>query len=71
MAFIRRSGIAPLMPALRTHCSAGRGLRVLTTTYTGSTEGRALDELSEAGAHVRVSYDVTSTRLHGNQRRLC
>ena len=64
MAFIRRSGIAPLMPALRIHCSAGRGLRVLTTTYTGSTEGRALDELSEAGAHVRVSYDVTGTRLH-------
>jgi superfamily II DNA or RNA helicase/HKD family nuclease len=64
MAFIRRSGIAPLLPALRTHCAAGRSLRVLTTTYTGSTEGRALDELSEAGAHVRVSYDVTGTRLH-------
>ena len=39
MAFIRRSGIAPLMPALRDHCAAGRDLRVLTTTYTGSTEG--------------------------------
>ena len=39
-------------------------LRVLTTTYTGSTEARALDELSEAGADVRVSYDTTGTRLH-------
>jgi superfamily II DNA or RNA helicase/HKD family nuclease len=64
MAFIRRSGISPLMPALRAHCTAGRALRVLTTTYTGSTEARALDELSQAGADVRVSYDIASTRLH-------
>ena len=64
MAFIRRSGIAPLMPALRAHCAAGRGLRVLTTTYTGSTEARALDELHEGGADIRVSYDTTGTRLH-------
>jgi len=64
MAFIRRSGIAPLVDALRAHCGAGREVRVLTTTYTGSTEARALDELSGLGAHVRISYDVTSTRLH-------
>jgi len=32
MAFVRKSGIAPLVGALRTHCSAGRSLRVLTTT---------------------------------------
>lgn len=64
MAFIRRSGISPLLDALRGHCGAGREVRVLTTTYTGSTEARALDELRELGADVRVSYDVTSTRLH-------
>ena len=64
MAFVRRSGIAPLAAAIRAHCTAGRVLRVLTTTYTGSTEGRALDELREAGADVRVSYDTSSTRLH-------
>ena len=64
MAFIRRSGISPLVDALRAHCGAGREVRILTTTYTGSTEARALDELREIGANVRVSYDVTSTRLH-------
>jgi superfamily II DNA or RNA helicase/HKD family nuclease len=64
MAFIRKSGIAPLVGALRTHCSAGRGLRVLTTTYTNSTEGAALDALRDLGADVRVSYDTTGTRLH-------
>ena len=55
MAFIRRSGIAPLMQALREHCAAGRALRVLTTSYTGSTEARALDELFEAGSDILVS----------------
>jgi superfamily II DNA or RNA helicase/HKD family nuclease len=64
MAFIRRSGIAPLVDALRMHCDAGRGLRVLTTTYTGSTEGSALDSLQKLGAEIRVSYDTAGTRLH-------
>lgn len=64
MAFIRRSGIAPLLDTLRQHCQSGRELRVLTTTYTGSTEGRALDALLELGAEVRVSYDTSTTRLH-------
>jgi superfamily II DNA or RNA helicase/HKD family nuclease len=64
MAFIRRSGISPLLDALRGHCADGKRLRVLTTTYTGSTERRAVDELAALGAEVRVSYDVSTTRLH-------
>jgi superfamily II DNA or RNA helicase len=64
MAFIRYSGIAPLLAALARHRNDGRQLRVLTTTYTGSTEARALDVLGDLGAEIRVSYDTTSTRLH-------
>lgn len=64
MAFIRWSGIAPLLERLRRHCDARRRLRVLTTTYTNSTEARALEALRAAGAEVRVSYDVSTTRLH-------
>lgn len=64
MAFIRRSGIRPMLEALRAHCQSGRALRVLTTIYTGSTEGSALEELQDLGAEVRVSYDQGSTRLH-------
>ena len=73
MAFIRRSGIRPLLDALRRHVERQSrtpgepdvpALRVLTTTYTGSTERRALDELADLGADVRVSYDTTTTRLH-------
>ncbi len=64
MAFIRRSGIAPLIDALRLHCTSVRPLRVLTTIYTETTEARALDELQRAGAEIRVSYDLSTTRLH-------
>lgn len=64
MAFIRRSGISPLRDALRRHVDRGRSLRVLTTTYTGSTELAALELLEQLRAEVRVSYDTSSTRLH-------
>ena len=64
MAFIRRSGMLPFTDALRRHVEADRPLRVLTTTYTGSTEAEALELLRELGADVRVSYDTSSTRLH-------
>ncbi len=64
MAFIRRTGINPLMDALRRHLGDGKSLRVLTTVFTGSTEAEAIEALLNLGAQVRVSYDTTSTRLH-------
>lgn len=64
MAFVRWSGIRPLIDGLRRHCRDGKRLRLVTTTYTNSTELRALDELAALGAEVKVSYDVASTRLH-------
>jgi superfamily II DNA or RNA helicase/HKD family nuclease len=64
MAFVRRSGLVPLADALREHCNRGKPLRVLTTTYTGSTEAKALDLLVDLGAQVKVSYDLSTTRLH-------
>jgi superfamily II DNA or RNA helicase len=64
MAFIRRTGINPLMEALRHHVEEGKPVRILTTAYTGSTEAEALEALIRLGAQVRVSYDTSSTRLH-------
>ena len=64
VAFIRWAGIRVLLAPLRRLADRGVPLRVITTTYLGSTERRALDELRELGAEVRVSYDTRSTRLH-------
>lgn len=64
MAFIRRTGIQPLRDDIQRHVDGGRKMRVLTTTYTNSTELEALELLTNLGAEVRVSYDTTGTRLH-------
>ncbi|MFN8037319.1 MAG: DUF3427 domain-containing protein [Acidimicrobiia bacterium] len=64
MAFVRWSGIRPMLDALRRHRREGKRLRVITTTYTNSTELRALDALAALGAEIKVSYDTASTRLH-------
>lgn len=64
LAFIRWTGIRQLLPHLRRHVEAGKPLRIITTTYTGSTELRALEALTELGAQVKVSYDTSTTRLH-------
>jgi superfamily II DNA or RNA helicase/HKD family nuclease len=63
-AFIRWTGIRELLPALTRHVETGRQLRVITTTYTGTTEPRALQALQALGGQVKVSYDISTTRLH-------
>lgn len=64
IAFIRRPGVAPVLPHLRELMAAGHRMRVLTTVFTGFTEVEALIQLQQAGAEIRVSYDQTNTRLH-------
>src|SRR5690606_29867309 len=54
----------PMLPGLRRHIDDGGQVRLLTTTYTNSTELQALEALAEIGVSVRVSYDTTTTRLH-------
>ena len=63
-AFIKWNGFRILEPALRAYRDLERPLRVITTTYIGATERRALDALCEMGAQVKVSYETRGTRLH-------
>ncbi len=64
-AFIRWSGVRLLEPQLRDLADAGKRLRVITTTYLGSTERKTLDRLvNDYGAEVMVQYDALRTRLH-------
>lgn len=64
VAFIRWSGLRLIAPKLRTFVERGGTLRVITSTYTGSTERRAIEHLIELGAQVKVSYQTDTTRLH-------
>jgi superfamily II DNA or RNA helicase/HKD family nuclease len=64
-AFVMWHGLRLLEKQLATLNEAGVPLRVITTTYIGGTERRALDRLvREFGADVRVQYDAARTRLH-------
>ena len=71
VSFITVSGVRKLQDVLQQITSLGSNgqsatrLRILTTTYTGATEARALDELARLpGCEIRVSLDGRRTRLH-------
>ena len=71
VSFITVSGVRKLqdvlqqITALTAQARGATRLRILTTTYTGATEARALDELARLpGCEVRVSLDGRRTRLH-------
>ncbi|MDR3080998.1 MAG: phospholipase D-like domain-containing protein, partial [Streptomyces sp.] len=64
-AFVKWYGIRILESALRSAHDRGVPIRVITTTYMGATERRALDRLvRDFGAEVKVNYETRSTRLH-------
>ncbi|MET1153861.1 phospholipase D-like domain-containing protein, partial [Arthrobacter sp.] len=64
-AFVRWTGLRLLHPALEELKERGAKLRVITTTYMGATERRAIDELvTRYGAEVKISYETRATRLH-------
>jgi superfamily II DNA or RNA helicase/HKD family nuclease len=64
-AFIKWTGVRLLESELADLAQAGKQLRVITTTYLGSTERKTLDRLvRDYGAEVMVQYDALRTRLH-------
>lgn len=64
-AFVRWTGLRLLQPALERLIERGVKLRVITTTYMGATERRAIDELvNRYGAEVKINYETQATRLH-------
>jgi superfamily II DNA or RNA helicase/HKD family nuclease len=63
-AFVIWSGVRHLREALAGVNERGGRVRVITTTYMGATEKRAVDELVALGAEVRVAFDARTTKLH-------
>lgn len=63
-AFVIWSGVRHLRDALAAVAARGGRVRVITTTYMGATEKRAVDELVALGAAVRVAFDARTTKLH-------
>ncbi|MFE1412912.1 DUF3427 domain-containing protein [Streptomyces sp. NPDC058746] len=64
-AFVKWHGLRVLEKALKAAHNRGVRMRVITTTYIGATERRALDRLvRDFNAEVKVNYELRSTRLH-------
>ena len=64
-AFIKWHGLRVIEEQLLELRDRGVPFRVITTTYMGATERRALDELVKRfNAEVRIAYEEKSTRLH-------
>jgi len=71
VSFITVAGVRKMLDSLKaitatdSHGHSQASIRVLTTTYTGATDQKALDQLAGLpNCEVRVSLDGRRTRLH-------
>jgi superfamily II DNA or RNA helicase len=65
VSFVKFSGLRIFLKDLQDHTTKGKKLKLITTTYMGATDAKAIEKLAALpNTEIKISYNTKQERLH-------